>query len=132
MFKLSIPFCVWICGCYFDIDHLLFSVSKFTFMPEFDTTQIYINGSLKVGNTLKQTEEKVAIIEKVLLTQFAVDDDIDDNIDDDIDDDIGIDDTDINETDNSEDLDDALYGYIEDTSMITPNYIKYDKTKIMY
>ena len=43
------------------------SMTKFQFMPSFDANQIYINGSVGVGHTLEQTQEKVAKIEKILL-----------------------------------------------------------------
>ncbi len=55
----------------------LISISKFTFMPEFDTTQIYISGDVEVGNTLSQTQEKVAKLEKKLLDEFELGDTID-------------------------------------------------------
>jgi len=41
--------------------------SKFQFMPDFDTTQIYISGSVGVGKKIQQTEEMVYKIEKELL-----------------------------------------------------------------
>ncbi|WP_419769675.1 MAG: efflux RND transporter permease subunit [Candidatus Marinarcus sp.] len=41
--------------------------SKFQFMPDFDTTQVYITGSVGVGNRIEQTESKVYEIEKLLL-----------------------------------------------------------------
>ncbi|OPX27556.1 MAG: acriflavin resistance protein [Campylobacteraceae bacterium 4484_166] len=54
----------------------LLTISKFTFMPEFDSTQIYITGSVEVGNSLKQTEEKVAKIEQKIIKEFPIGDDI--------------------------------------------------------
>jgi len=55
----------------------LLTVSKFTFMPEFDTTQIYISGDVEVGNTLAQTQQKVAKLEQKLLKEFKLGDTID-------------------------------------------------------
>ncbi|OUR70503.1 acriflavin resistance protein [Arcobacter sp. 31_11_sub10_T18] len=47
--------------------YLFLSNSKFELMPDFDTTQIYITGSVGVGKKLQQTEQLVAKIEKKLL-----------------------------------------------------------------
>jgi multidrug efflux pump subunit AcrB len=51
--------------------------AKFEFMPKFDTTQIYISGSVGVGKTVKQTEELVLKLEKKLLGNFELGDEID-------------------------------------------------------
>lgn len=55
----------------------LFKLIKFEFIPEFDTTQVYINGSVGVGNSLEDTEKKVEILEKKLLEKFKIGNDID-------------------------------------------------------
>jgi len=47
--------------------YLFLSNSKFELMPDFDTTQIYITGSVGVGKKLQQTEVLVEKIEKKLL-----------------------------------------------------------------
>ena len=44
--------------------------SKFQFMPTFDTTQVYVSGSVGVGNAIEQTEQKVYAIEKLLLEKI--------------------------------------------------------------
>ncbi|NQY20426.1 MAG: efflux RND transporter permease subunit [Campylobacteraceae bacterium] len=44
--------------------------SKFTFMPEFDTTQVFVNGSVGVGKQLLQTEKLVKEIEDKILKEF--------------------------------------------------------------
>jgi len=41
--------------------------SKFQLFPEFDTTQVYVYGSVDINSELKDTEEFVSKIEKVLL-----------------------------------------------------------------
>jgi len=55
----------------------LIKISKFEFMPEFDTTQVYINGSVGVGHSIEDTEKKVLELEKKLLANFSLGDDID-------------------------------------------------------
>jgi multidrug efflux pump subunit AcrB len=52
-------------------------ILKFEFMPQFDTTQVYINGSVGVGNSIEQTEKKVYALEKKLLENFELGDEID-------------------------------------------------------
>lgn len=44
--------------------------SKFQFMPTFDTTQIYITGSVGVGKAIEQTEQKVYELERLLLEKI--------------------------------------------------------------
>ncbi len=55
---------------------LLFKNMKFQFMPNFDTTQVYISGSVGTGNTLEQTEAKVKKIEDLILKNIQFGDDI--------------------------------------------------------
>lgn len=55
---------------------LLFKNMKFQFMPNFDTTQVYISGSVGTGNTLAQTEAKVKKIEDLILKNIQFGDDI--------------------------------------------------------
>ncbi len=55
----------------------LFKLIKFEFIPEFDTTQVYINGSVGVGNSLEETEKKVEILEQKLLEKFKLGSNID-------------------------------------------------------
>jgi len=51
--------------------------SKFEFMPEFDTTQIYISASIGAGHSLEQTQEEVYKIERKLLKNFELGSEID-------------------------------------------------------
>lgn len=55
----------------------LFNILKFEFMPKFDTTQVYISGSVGVGHSIEETEQKVMILEKKLLRNFNLGDEID-------------------------------------------------------
>ncbi|MEA3314342.1 MAG: efflux RND transporter permease subunit [Campylobacterota bacterium] len=50
---------------------------KFEFMPSFDTTQIYVSGSIGAGNSIYETEEKVKELEDKLLNDFQLGDEID-------------------------------------------------------
>jgi multidrug efflux pump subunit AcrB len=52
-------------------------ILKFEFMPEFDTTQVYINGSVGVGHDIKETEEKIYKLEKKILENFELGNEID-------------------------------------------------------
>ena len=51
--------------------------SKFQFMPDFDTTQIYISGSTGVGKKIKQTEKLVFEVEKRIIQNVDFKTDID-------------------------------------------------------
>ncbi|MEA3354809.1 MAG: efflux RND transporter permease subunit [Campylobacterota bacterium] len=55
----------------------LIKIIKFEFMPQFDTTQIYINGSAGVGHDIKETQEKIYKLEKLILQNFELGDEID-------------------------------------------------------
>ncbi|WP_108060894.1 efflux RND transporter permease subunit [Poseidonibacter lekithochrous] len=46
---------------------MIFKTQKFEFMPSFDSTQIYITGSVGVGKKIEQTEQAVLKIEKQIL-----------------------------------------------------------------
>lgn len=46
---------------------ILFKTQKFKFMPSFDSTQVYITGSVGVGKKIEQTEELVLEVEKKML-----------------------------------------------------------------
>ncbi len=52
-------------------------ILKFEFMPDFDTTQVYVTGSVGVGNDIKQTETRVKELENKLLNNFQLGDEID-------------------------------------------------------
>jgi len=52
-------------------------ILKFEFMPEFDTTQVYINGSVGVGHDIKDTEQKIFALEKKILENFELGTEID-------------------------------------------------------
>jgi multidrug efflux pump subunit AcrB len=54
----------------------LMKISKFQFMPTFDTTQVYITGSIGVGHKIEQTEQKVYEIEKLILKEIDFNTDI--------------------------------------------------------
>ena len=56
---------------------VLLKVTKFEFIPEFDTTQVYINGSVGVGHSIEETEQKVKELEDKLLKKFHLGNDID-------------------------------------------------------
>ncbi|MEA3513239.1 MAG: efflux RND transporter permease subunit [Campylobacterota bacterium] len=50
---------------------------KFEFMPKFDTTQVYISGSVGVGHDIKETQEIIYKLEKKLLENFELGSEID-------------------------------------------------------
>jgi multidrug efflux pump subunit AcrB len=52
-----------ICALTFSV----FKAQKFEFMPTFDSTQVYITGSLGVGKKIEQTEQAVFKLEKQIL-----------------------------------------------------------------
>jgi multidrug efflux pump subunit AcrB len=56
---------------------VLTKYSKFQFMPEFDTTQIFISGSIGAGHDIEQTQTYLYDLEKKLLQNFIIGDDID-------------------------------------------------------
>ena len=49
----------------------MMKLTKFKLFPEFDTTQIYVNGKIDVNNQLEDTESYVTAIEKELLSKIA-------------------------------------------------------------
>ncbi len=55
---------------------ILIKNSKFQFMPDFDTTQIYVTGSIGVGHAIEETDKIVFDIEKLLLDKIGIDDNI--------------------------------------------------------
>jgi len=52
-------------------------ILKFEFMPDFDTTQVYISGSVGVGHGIDETEEIILNLEKKLLKNFDLGQEID-------------------------------------------------------
>jgi multidrug efflux pump subunit AcrB len=52
-------------------------ILKFEFMPDFDTTQVYISGSVGVGHDIDETEEIILRLEKKLLNNFELGTEID-------------------------------------------------------
>lgn len=48
----------------------VFNTQKFKFMPSFDSTQVYITGSVGVGKKIEQTEELVLELEKEMLNSL--------------------------------------------------------------
>jgi multidrug efflux pump subunit AcrB len=55
----------------------LVKVLKFEFFPDFDTTQVYISGSVGVGYDLDETEIKVKYLEDKLLKNYELGSEID-------------------------------------------------------
>lgn len=51
----------------------VFKTQKFEFMPAFDSTQVYITGSVGVGKKVEQTEEEVYALEKKILENMDMD-----------------------------------------------------------
>ncbi|XPV70241.1 MAG: efflux RND transporter permease subunit [Halarcobacter sp.] len=49
---------------------LMLKSSKFQFFPDFDSTQVYINGSVGVGKKIEQTEKLVEKIEQKILKGY--------------------------------------------------------------
>jgi len=47
--------------------YMIFKTQKFKFMPSFDSTQLYITGSVGVGKKIEQTEKMVFELEKKIL-----------------------------------------------------------------
>ena len=56
---------------------IFFKILKFELFPEFDNTQIYVSGSVGVGNDVIQTEKKVKQLETKLLNNLKLGDEID-------------------------------------------------------
>ncbi len=56
---------------------ILASKSKFEFFPQFDTTQVYISGSVGVGKKLEETEDYVYKIDNLLLENLKFDNELD-------------------------------------------------------
>ena len=50
--------------------YFIFQTQKFKFMPSFDSTQVYITGSVGVGKKIEQTEEMVFELEKKMLNSL--------------------------------------------------------------
>jgi len=48
----------------------MFSLTKFKLFPDFDSTQIYLNGKIDVNSKLEDTEKRVTQIEKKLLKYY--------------------------------------------------------------
>ncbi|MEA2018429.1 MAG: efflux RND transporter permease subunit [Campylobacterota bacterium] len=55
----------------------LLKILKFEFMPKFDTTQVYISGSVGVGHSIKETEKIITKLEQKILKNFELGDEID-------------------------------------------------------
>ena len=55
----------------------LVKILKFEFMPEFDTTQVYVSGSVGVGHSISETENIITKLEKKLLDNFQLGTEID-------------------------------------------------------
>ena len=55
----------------------LVMITRFQFLPTFDTTQVYISGSVGVGKKIEQTEELVSQIEQKILKEYDFKTDLD-------------------------------------------------------
>ena len=55
----------------------LVMLTRFQFLPTFDTTQVYISGSVGVGKKIEQTEELVSQIEQKILKEYDFKTDLD-------------------------------------------------------
>ena len=55
----------------------LLKVLKFEFLPHFDTTQVFISGSIGVGNDIDKTNKVVKRLEEKLLSNFQLGNEID-------------------------------------------------------
>ena len=49
-------------------------ITKFQFFPEFDTTQVYVNGKVDINSKLEDTEALITRVEKRLLSELDKDD----------------------------------------------------------
>lgn len=49
----------------------MIKISQFQLFPEFDNTQIFINGKVNINNSVEQTQEKVAQVESILLKTLS-------------------------------------------------------------
>ena len=49
----------------------IFSITKFQLFPEFDTTQIYVNGKVDINSKLEDTEKLIIEVERELLSSLA-------------------------------------------------------------
>lgn len=63
-------------GAIIGLTALLTLTSRFQFLPDFDTTQVYINGSVGVGKKIEQTEKLVEKIEQKILEEYNFNDDL--------------------------------------------------------
>lgn len=54
----------------FTASFMIFKTQKFKFMPSFDSTQVYITGSVGVGKKIEQTEALVFELEKKMLNSL--------------------------------------------------------------
>ena len=57
-------------GLIFGASYMIFKSQKFKFMPSFDSTQVYITGSVGVGKKIEQTEQLVYELEKKMLNSL--------------------------------------------------------------
>lgn len=67
--KKYIALIVMVCSILF-ATVILATSSRFQFLPDFDSTQVYINGSVGVGKKIEQTEVLVEKIEKEILDKL--------------------------------------------------------------
>lgn len=51
--------------------------TKFQFFPDFDTTEVYVSGSIGVGHSIEETEKKIYALEKKLLANLELGNEID-------------------------------------------------------
>ncbi|GGD34108.1 multidrug transporter AcrB [Malaciobacter pacificus] len=59
------------------LSYFIITTQKFKFMPSFDSTQIYINGSVGVGKKIEQTEKLVSHLENKILNNVDLENVVD-------------------------------------------------------
>jgi multidrug efflux pump subunit AcrB len=59
------------------LSYFIMTTQKFKFMPSFDSTQIYINGSVGVGKKIEQTEKLVSHLENKILNNVDLENVVD-------------------------------------------------------
>lgn len=59
------------------LSYFIMTTQKFKFMPSFDSTQIYINGSVGVGKKIEQTEKLVLDLENKILNNVDLENVVD-------------------------------------------------------
>ncbi|DAB30383.1 MAG TPA: acriflavin resistance protein [Sulfurimonas sp. UBA12504] len=74
VFRTKIISLTLIVGTIFVLTFIMAKNSKFQLFPDFDTTQVYVSGKVNINSELKDTEELVVKIEKILLEKLSKED----------------------------------------------------------